>query len=52
MPCFVLGAVFDKEAAKSVEGFQPQRKRKGGWVNSHPKFGFNKRGVPYRMKSS
>ena len=34
--------VFDKEAAKKVEGFRPQSKRKGKWVNKRPKFDFNK----------
>jgi len=28
-------AIFDKDAAKSVEGFQPQSKRKGGWAENH-----------------
>jgi hypothetical protein len=52
MLCPRCSAVFDKEAAKSVKGFWPQTKRKGGWVDNRPKFSFNKRGVPYRMKSS
>jgi len=43
-------AVFDKEAAKSVEGFRPQPKKKGRWTYGRPKFGFNKRGMPYKMK--
>jgi hypothetical protein len=30
MLCPRCSAVFDKEAAKSVEGFRPQTKRKGG----------------------
>jgi len=42
-------AIFDKEAARYVEGFQPRPKRKGGWTDNRRKFGFNKRGVPYRM---
>jgi len=44
-------AMFDKDAAKSVEGFQPQLKRKGRWADNRPKFGFDKRSVPYKMKS-
>jgi uncharacterized C2H2 Zn-finger protein len=52
MLCPRCSAVFDKEAAKSVKGFRPQTKRKGGWIDNRPKFGFNKRGVPYNMKSS
>jgi hypothetical protein len=52
MLCPRCSAVFDKEGAKSVEGLRPQAKRKGGWVDNQPKFGFNKRGVPYKMKAS
>ena len=52
MLCPRCSAVFDKEAAKSVEGYQPQTKRKGGWFENRSKFGFNKRGVPYKMKTS
>jgi len=44
-------AVFDKEAAKSVEGFRPRSKRKGRWADNRQKFGFNKTGVPYKMES-
>jgi len=51
MLCPRCNAVFDKEAAKSVEGFLPHTKREGGWVENHQKFGFNKRGVPYKIKS-
>jgi len=43
--------LFDKEAARSIEGFLPHTKREGGWFENRPKFGFNKRGVPYKMKS-
>jgi len=50
MLCPRCSVVFDKEAAKSVECFQPQSKRKGGWADNHQKFGFNKRGVPCKMK--
>jgi len=50
MLCPRCSAVFGKEVAKSVEGFQPQSKRKGGWADNHQKFVFNKRGVPYNMK--
>jgi len=46
MLCPRCSAIFNKEATKSVEGFQPQLKRTGGWVDNHQKFGFNKRGVP------
>jgi len=35
-----------------VEGFQPQAKRKSKWTDNRPKFGFNKRGIPYKMKSA
>jgi len=52
MLCPRCSAIFDKEAAKSVEGFLPHKKREGGWVENRPKYGFNKRGVPYKMKSS
>jgi len=45
-------AVFDKEAAKSVEGFLPHTERKNGRGENRPKYGFNKRGVPYKMKPS
>jgi len=49
MLCHRCSSVFDKEAAKSVDGFQPQSKRKGKWVDNRPKFGFNKRGISYKM---
>lgn len=49
--CPRCSAIFVKEVSKFVEGFQPQTKRKGGWVDNRPKFGFNKRGVPYKMKA-
>jgi hypothetical protein len=52
MLCPRCSAVFDKKAAKSIEGFHPQTKRKGGWVDNRPKFGFNKQGVPYKMNPS
>ena len=52
MLCPRCSAVFDKEAAKSVKGFLPYTKREGGWAENRPKFGFNKRGVPYKMKAS
>jgi len=51
MLCPRCSAVFDKEAAKSVEGFRPQPNRKDRWVDNRPKYGFNKRGIPYKMKS-
>lgn len=49
MLCPRCNVVFDKEAAKSVEGFRPQSKRKGKWLDNRPKFGFNKRGISYKM---
>jgi len=49
MLCPRCSAIFDKEVAKPVEGFRPQSKRKGKWVDNRPKFGFNKRGIPYKM---
>jgi len=52
MLCPRYSAVFDKEAAKYVEGFRPQPNRKDRWVDNRPKYGFNKRGVPYKMKSA
>jgi len=51
MLCPRCSAVFDKKAAKFVEGFRPQPNRKDRWVDNRPKYGFNKRGVPYKMKS-
>jgi len=51
MLCPRCSAMFDKEAAKSVEGFRPQPNRKDQWVDNRPKYDFNKRGVPYKMKS-
>jgi len=45
-------AVFDKEVAKSIEGFLPHIERKSIWVENRPKYGFNKRGVPFKMKPS
>ena len=36
MLCPRCSAMFDKEVAMSVEGFQPQPKRKGGWVDRRP----------------
>jgi len=49
MHCPRCSVVFDKEAAKSVEGFLPHTERKNGRVENRPKYGFNKRGVPYKM---
>jgi len=51
MLCPRCSTVFDKEAAKSIEGFLPHTKHEGGCFENHPKFGFNKRGFPYKMKS-
>ena len=42
MLCPRCSAVFDKEAAKSVERFPPQSKWKGGWVDNRQKFGLIK----------
>jgi len=50
MLCPRCSVVFDKKAVKSVEGFRPQEKRKAKWTDNRPKFGFNKRGIPYKMK--
>jgi len=52
MLCPRCSAVFDKEAVKSIEGFLPHTKRKSGREENRPKYGFNKRGVPYKMKPS
>jgi len=52
MLCPRCSAVFDKEAAKFVEGFLPHTERKSRRVENRPKYGFNKRGVPYKMKPS
>jgi len=52
MLCPRCSAVFDKEAAKFVEGFLPHTERKNGRVENRPKYGFNKRGFPYKMKPS
>jgi len=52
MLCPRCSAIFNKEAAKSVEGFLPYTERKSKWVENRPKYGFNKRGVPYKMKPS
>jgi len=51
MLCPRCSAVFDKEAAKFVKGFLPHTERKSRWVGNCPKYGFNKRGVPYKMKT-
>jgi len=50
MLCPRYSAMFDKEVAKSVEGFRPQPKTKGRWADGRLKFGFNKRGIPYKMR--
>ena len=50
MLCLRCSAVFDKEDAKFVEGFRPQPKKKARWTYGCPKFGFNKRDMPYKMK--
>jgi len=50
MLCPRCSALFDKEAVKFVEGFLPHTKNEGGWVENRPKYSFNKRGVPYKMK--
>jgi len=46
MLCPRCSAVFDKEAAKYVEGFLPHNERRNGRREKAPKYGFNKRGVP------
>lgn len=50
MLCPRCSVVFDKEAAKSVEGFRPQTKPNRKGDKNRSKFDFNKRGVPYKMK--
>jgi len=52
MLCPRFSAVFNKEAPKSVEGFLPHTECKSKRVENRPKYGFNKRGVPYKTKPS
>jgi hypothetical protein len=52
MLCPRCSAVFDKEAANTIEGFRPRSKRKGKWADSMPKFSFNQRDVPYKVTPS
>jgi len=52
MLCPRCSAVFDKEGEKSVEGFLPHHELRNGRREKAPKYGFNKRGVPYKMKPS
>ena len=42
MLCPRCSVVFDKEAARNIEGFRPKSKRKGKWVDKKPKCDFNK----------
>jgi len=51
MLCPRCSAVFDKRAAKNVEGFQPQLKRKGKWADKRPKFSFDKANIPIKDTS-
>jgi len=44
-------AVFDKKAAKNVEGFRPKMKRKGKWADKRPKFNFDQAGIPFKDTS-
>jgi len=49
MLCPRCSVVFDKEAATSVKRFLLHTERKNGRVENRPKYGFNNRGVPYKM---
>jgi len=51
MLCPRCSAVFDKEAARSIEGFKPQSKRKGKWVNKKPKINFNRSDLTYKAST-
>jgi len=51
MLCPRCSAVFDKRAAKNVEGFRPQSKRKGKWADKWPKFSFDKANIPIKDTS-
>ena len=51
MLCPRCSAIFDKKAAKNVEGFRPKTKRKGKWANKRPKFSFDKANIPFKDTS-
>jgi len=51
MLCPKCSVVFDKEAAKNIEGFRPQSKRKGKWVHRQPKFDFNRSDLTYKAST-
>ena len=51
MICPRCGAVFDKEAARNIEGFKPQSKSKGKWVDKSPKFDFNISNLTYKAST-
>jgi len=51
MLCHRCSAVFDKQAAKNIEGFKPQSKRKGKWVDRKPKFDFNRSDLTYKAST-
>ena len=51
MLCPRCSTVFDKKAAKNVEGFRPQSKRKGKWADKRPKFSFERANIPFKDTS-
>jgi len=51
MLCPRSSDVFDKKAAKNVEGFRPQSKQKGKWVDKRPMFSFKKANIPLKDTS-
>ena len=51
MLCPRCSAVFDKKAAKNVQGFRPKTKRKGKWVDKWPEFSFDKVDIPFKDTS-
>jgi len=52
MICPRCSAVFDKKAAKNVEGFRPRSKRKGKLADIKPKFSFEKANISIKDTSS
>jgi len=51
MLCPRCSVIFDKEPARSIEGFKPQSKRKGKWVDKKPKFDFNRSDLTYKAST-
>jgi len=51
MLCPRCSTVFDKKAAKNIEGFQPQSKRKEKWADKRPMFSFEKANIPFKDTS-